>query len=72
VQQDSDSVSAGWYVKIMENILAKGQSYVSKERNRLQKLVLSRISQAKRRALQNKLNVLLGFVAASESPSQEL
>jgi len=58
---DTECESAAFYLNVMRKIDAKDPGYASKERARLEKLVQSRITEDKKKAMRMKLGILPSF-----------
>eukprot|EP01012_Entosiphon_sulcatum_P032970 TRINITY_DN41822_c0_g1_i1.p1 TRINITY_DN41822_c0_g1~~TRINITY_DN41822_c0_g1_i1.p1 ORF type:complete len:236 (+),score=64.10 TRINITY_DN41822_c0_g1_i1:27-734(+) len=59
--QGDDKATADTYVNAMKKIQAKGSDFLSSERKRLEKLIESKVSDDKKKAMRTKLNILASF-----------
>ena len=59
------------YVKIMKKIKGDGMAFVPKETERTKKMMEGKISDAKKKELQEKINVLRSFTKQDDSKAKE-
>lgn len=65
---------ANVYVQIMKRIREKGISFKEEERNRVNKLLATKLTISKHKELEDRLNVLLSFrdVTSSQGSTEKL
>jgi len=60
-QEESRKASANIYTKIMHKVVAEGTNFIAKEMERVKKLMDGKVSDAKKKQLQERLNILKSF-----------
>eukprot|EP00667_Euglena_gracilis_P022209 EG_transcript_24605 len=58
---ESEKENAKFYINVMHKIIEKGEDYPAAEKNRLEKLVQSKITDEKKKVMRHKLNILPSF-----------
>lgn len=70
LDKESDKKSANIYVKIMEKAVERGTVFYDSERQRVQNLLSGKLSDAKKKELQGRLNIIQSFVSAGAAKDE--
>ncbi|CAG2123225.1 unnamed protein product, partial [Medioppia subpectinata] len=68
--KESDKKSAAIYVKIMEKALERGVVFYESEKQRVQNLLTGKLSDAKKKELQGRLNIIESFIIAGAAKDE--
>jgi len=69
--READKKSAQIYIKLMEKVVDRGVIFLDSERERVKNILAGKITDAKKKELQGRLNILQSFVN-SKSTKEEL
>jgi len=68
--KEADKKSANIYVKVMEKALERGVVFYESEKQRVANLLAGKLSDAKKKELQGRLNIIESFVAAGAAKDE--
>jgi len=67
LESDEDKKSADIYVKLMSKVIERGLKFIDSENERVKNLLAGKITDAKRKELQMRVNILQSFLQMSNS-----
>jgi len=71
LKSDEQSKKADIYIKVMHKVVSEGEGFITKEIDRVQKVMAGKVSESKKKQLEHRINILKSF-ARQKSTKDEL